>query len=184
MTRKEQLLALADRVEALDGPCGEVNAEIMGLFFNLEERHIGSREGWGDETFEDCLPVKDRVWVDPKTDKWVSTHARFFTASIDAAMTLVPEGWGYTLVTPPPDHRPWASVREWRPDDKGKMWTGKHMASSGEVAATTPALALTAAALRAQAEIEQWTPPAQSFALCCLPWPCLASASLFNGELR
>lgn len=135
----DDLIKLAEGVEALTGPCRETDALIMAALFVREDRHIGTREGWDDESWADCIPVKDAVWVDPATDKWVSTHARRFTASLDDALTLVPEG-----------------VQEWH--------AGKHMKGGGSayilmtkvlrdpiyVVAATPALALTAAALRAR----------------------------------
>jgi hypothetical protein len=67
-------------------------------------------------------------------------HARRYTESIDAAVTLVPEGRGYEL----------------RQGNSGarralcRMWDGRGIWTDGTVAAT-PALALCAAALRARA---------------------------------
>jgi hypothetical protein len=66
-------------------------------------------------------------------------------------MTLVPEGWGHTLVTVPGQGAD-AVVREWREDPKepGKFWTGNDMARAEVKRAATPALALVAAALKAR----------------------------------
>ncbi|OHC90861.1 MAG: hypothetical protein A2095_02805 [Sphingomonadales bacterium GWF1_63_6] len=63
-----------------------------------------------------------------------------YTSSIDAAMTLVPEGLRFEVTTT--GYRPGATVC-------GNILTGVHEGSY----AATPALALTAAALRAHAAI-------------------------------
>ena len=68
-------------------------------------------------------------------------HARRYTEHLDAAVSLVPEGWGYELRRGHSGERR-ALCRMW--DGRG-IWTG------GTVAAT-PALALVAAALRARME--------------------------------
>jgi hypothetical protein len=62
-----------------------------------------------------------------------------YTASLDAAMTLVPEGWAFGIGrgTDRSDTEGWAWIS---PTDEGEIWT-----------AATPALALTAACLRARA---------------------------------
>lgn len=77
---------LLERVEKATGPDREIDEALMALVYVRDERHIGA-------SMENDLgrdePVKDRVWVDPKTDKWVSTHASQFTGSIDAALALV-----------------------------------------------------------------------------------------------
>lgn len=73
-----------------------------------------------------------------------------FTASIDAALTLVPEGWGFMSLGADPyeeeafcvtiyERRHWNRHREW---PEGSITTGYSLA--------TPALAICIAALRAQ----------------------------------
>lgn len=90
---KEELSALIERVRGLKGPDREVDEAVMALFYTREDRHIGAEEG---DDFGGWEPVKDSVWVDPKTDRWVSTAAFYFTASNDAALALVERvrpGW-------------------------------------------------------------------------------------------
>jgi len=91
LTRAE----LIAKLEALTGPDRGIDDALMALFFVRDERHIGTTEGWEDDP-SSFLPVKNRVWVDPVTDKWVSTAAHNFTSSIDAAVALVDRmlpGW-------------------------------------------------------------------------------------------
>jgi hypothetical protein len=104
---------LAERVEALTGPDREVDCRVWAAF-----------NGGGFDTF---------VAVVPNFHDW---RAPYYTASIDAAMTLVPEG------------REWAIGLE-----DGGAFAHVHRPSeyAGMVEASTPALALTAAALRSLA---------------------------------
>lgn len=69
-----------------------------------------------------------------------------YSESVDAALTLVPEGWshGYRLTTANDDL---GSLVEAWVRTKGRMWHG--------VTHSTPALALCAAALRARSEKER-----------------------------
>lgn len=83
--------SLIERLEKAEGPDREVDADIMAQFFDREERHIGTREGPYDRSYDECAPVKDKVWVDRKTGKWKSTHPYRYTSSIDAALTLAGE---------------------------------------------------------------------------------------------
>ena len=78
----------------------------------------------------------------PDAQHWPDSAAMLFTASLDAAMTLVPEGLLWTMDS-------WAdgwSAGIWRPQ-RGWMLT-----PDKERKSRTPALALTAAALLARAE--------------------------------
>ena len=75
MTTREELRALAERVMALTGADREVDAMIavaLGIGGNV----IATPEGW-------CVGG-------PSGQPFLSPA---YTASIDAAMTLVPEGW-------------------------------------------------------------------------------------------
>ena len=109
MTRAA-LLALADRVEALTGPCRETDAEV----------HHAILQGIGTGLYG----------TQPS-----------YTASLDAAMTLVPEGHTWSA-----DLNLGKKAFAWCYDDK--------MLSGRPCKAATPALALTAAALRARAMME------------------------------
>jgi hypothetical protein len=119
MTRASELRALADRVEAAQGADRELDGEIS--------RAIGT-PGWrlsdAGRWFQSCL-----------------RRAQFApTASLDAALTLVPAGWAFHVATESRRPIAWASCT----DPRGNC----PMA----IRAATPALALTAAALRALAE--------------------------------
>ena len=114
MTRAT-LLALADRVEALTGPCRETD-ERVGMGIGLKRTMRVGHE---------CLG----------TDRVVPVMCPHYTASLDAALSLVPEGWG--------------SVRF----EQGFGGIGCFL-NQHDTFATTPALALTAAALRARAMME------------------------------
>lgn len=75
-----------------------------------------------------------------------------YTASIDAAMTLVPEGWAIERIQIWPGQRPYVSLWECGQDRDGKWW---HSAGAKknhqrlDVDGATPAIALCIAALKA-----------------------------------
>jgi hypothetical protein len=99
MSDPATLLALADRCEQAAGPDRELDAEIARFLVLTGAEDIArSRYGWS-----------------------------YFTASLDAAVTLVPEGCGWMVM------KNVAKVGRW------------------PKRASTPALALCAAALRARA---------------------------------
>ena len=115
---------LADRIEALEGLDREVDAAIHDSLAKPKHRKHPYLVG----TFID----------DSQSGAVYSCPA--YTSSINAAMTLVPEGCGFSVHNPSrpdPDNRPSATV--W-----GRL-TGTHFGEG-----QTPALALCAAALRAR----------------------------------
>ena len=121
MTDRSKLLALADAVEKLQTPSWEVDAEIDAVI-------------WGRET-----PRSEGGW-NMLTGRWMQPNEPYckkYTASLDEAMTLVPEGGWYWAVKNYPVAKCAASIG------------GIHYAN-----AATPALALTAACLRARAQAE------------------------------
>jgi hypothetical protein len=138
MTKASALTALADRVEGASGPDRELDDAIYTAI-------VGG-----------CLhtPVVKMVEVEPgerepmtvcnkcfTTAVGVPRHC--YTTSLDAALTLVPEGWF-----------PWVgknrgSTPEWSSDIRAP--TGGY---GVEADAATSALALTAAALRARAHLQ------------------------------
>jgi hypothetical protein len=122
---KAELLALAERVEALTGPCRETDAHISLVAIN-----------------------NGKTGSFANADKWIEAALQFhwsvahYTASLDAAMTLVPEGW----------HTYFASE-----DRHSLRWSWALRGGYGVTVASpaaTPALALTAAALRARSHGE------------------------------
>lgn len=128
-TEAERLLDLAARVEAAEGPDRELDCRAWVA-------------KTGGPSFEVCVAVV------PNLREW---QAPYYTASIDAALTLVP-GNCLAMVRHlwDDDHRAGhAVINSYAPSGEepdGKMWTGDFTA-----VAHTPALALTAAALRAHA---------------------------------
>jgi hypothetical protein len=128
---RADLIALIARVEAARGPDREVDAEIAWLRTAPDKKRLGppdlSREVW-----HAGLPTP--AWV--KWDSVAGFHP-FYTGSLDAAATLVPKGFGYLVGVD--DDTPVACVSFYNLFDDDQRW----------VAASTPALALTAAALRA-----------------------------------
>jgi len=127
----DDLIKLAERVEAATGPDRELDIAIwLGSIANEQQRKLveQGRELHGDGE------------ADFRADRMMD--GRRYTASIDAALTLVPEGHDWVLL----DHRasygsPYAEVKSG--DDRVADHVGR---------AATPALALTAAALRAHLE--------------------------------
>ena len=87
MTRDPATLkALLARVQRSAGPDRDLDEALMVLAYVKDRRHIGAQR---DDGYGRWYDVKDDVWVDPVTDKWVTTSALFFTKSIDAALALV-----------------------------------------------------------------------------------------------
>ena len=131
MTDRQTLL---EKVRACEGADRLLDEALMMAFYTRDVRFIGATcEGC------DCPDAprhKDPVWVDPMTDRWVSTNAYEFTGSVDRALALVAKvlpGW------------------DWMRLAGGRMLVfdpARHKATfAGE--AKTPALALLAALLTA-----------------------------------
>jgi hypothetical protein len=131
----ETLLQLAERCEKATGPDRELDDAI------LLAAHGGSRP---------MRPVEGM-------QNAVTTFHPHYTTSLDAAMALAPEGWWLTLdryiVSDEPNQLTW---RAWFNRLVGDL-EGSGPAYSQKVLApgATAALALTAAALRARAAMEQ-----------------------------
>jgi hypothetical protein len=119
------ILELAARVEALTGPDREVDADIMSLFTHS----VSSDDGdW---------------WCGPHDASPIRVPE--FTASLDAAMTLVPEKWKLRQMQ---FAAPCADCRKWQVQFYGGREGEDYFVSF----AATPTLALCAASLRARAE--------------------------------
>jgi hypothetical protein len=113
---------LADRVERLTGPDREVDAAIMRLFTNSVESYDGD------------------FWYGPHGT--IGEPVPAYTASIDAALTLVPEGWAWMAGCAAGEGF-FASLA---------IMDEECRAPEVDVTASTSALALTAACLRAIAK--------------------------------
>lgn len=138
MTNRETPLALADRVEALSGPCRETDALIHLACRPFPERAYGQKNGLRPKG----SPELSRV------DFLKQGHAPPYTASIDSAMSLVGsdtwveiKGPRKYLNIPTPVPNVWsANVSRWNHEGQATGW------------GATPALALTSASLRAIGE--------------------------------
>ena len=129
MTDPATLLALAERCEQAAGPDRRLDQDITKLLVPNNARHIyRSRRGWS-------FFVSDSG----KGIEWLENQP--YTASLDAAVTLVPEGWRYDLTNGDlvSKEKPAARLT---PDFAGPCFDG--------YARTVP-LALCIAALRARA---------------------------------
>lgn len=124
---------LARRVSELQGPSREVDALIEVELRRLQAYAVG---------LNDSTRAK---WQAHPSGKVGDTHTTYvaprFTASLDAAMTLVPEGWMWSVGGGGPDDEPWACVTEIAEPCRDISFD-----------AATPAVALTAAALIARSE--------------------------------
>ena len=115
---RDDLTALIERVEAATGPDREVDAEIACAMCRFRlPTHTARPDPIAPGRVRDCVGG----WVAPT-----------YTASLDAALTLVPSGFDWLL-------------------DSGRIAiVGRRPAGPFTARAATPALALTAAALRAR----------------------------------
>ena len=130
------LMELAERVEKLTMPCFNVDMEIFKAIYpaEYEARLAALRSG----------PMGSRLGP-ADYDGYIQRPD--YTASIDAAMKLVPAGatwsagdWTNTGQTPQATcYPPWSVPRPWDYD--------------GIVNAASPAISLTAAALRARVQV-------------------------------
>ncbi len=146
----ETLLALAERCEKASGPDRELDAAIRCAVFApagafVEQSPING--AWC--VYEIGYGGKKRSWE----GRGLSQLQRLgeVTASLDAAMTLVPAGWGW-LVSQPNAKALASGLLKERTPVMGEVQYGCDQRFA--VAAATPALALCAAALRARAHQE------------------------------
>lgn len=124
----QDLLRLADEVEKATGPDRRLDASIASLVRLEKVPH------WARTWSGPWKPTEVGSVVLMQIDGTPGPHfmAREYTASLDAAMTLVPEGW---FKLQPDSLKGWAALAVVGP------WAH----------AATPALALCAAALKARA---------------------------------
>ena len=116
-------MKLSDRVEALVGPCREVDDAIATALFS--DKHRTCIKGLSD--------AEGGMWMFRYPNGSIGSALRF-TSSLDAALTLVPEGWDVDI-----------RIRQNFSHTIMENADGSEVGSSN---APTPALALCAAALR------------------------------------
>ncbi len=141
------LLLLAEKVEGLSGPDREVDAEIAAAL------RVGTEHGWALR-YPAWIAAKDgRVHLEKNGPSFA---APAFTASLDAAMSLVPEGWRIWTADFSIEGRfVWmlcGPKLTWITHEDGSREGGEDWYQSG--VAATPALALVSASLRARAAME------------------------------
>lgn len=162
------LEALAQRCEAMTGPDRRLDAAIGAAVRALPIDGSGwpQLSGWQGEfaatKFEGRIAA-----LDSKGEMSVHWEAREYTASIDDAMLLIPDGWEWLIRSPckdgPNDRgRHFARLSSADFDSvtwgKGETWLTEKLAGEEALCwAATPALALCAAALRARERIETGT---------------------------
>jgi hypothetical protein len=130
----DELLRLAERCEAATGPDRELDDEIARAL------------GWTQHTDEDDPVFVNQTstwWAEPGREWSTCSVVPSYTASLDAAMTLVPEGWRPIIDMASEEGA--ALVDLWALPEASPKPTRKH------AKAATPALALCAAALRSHA---------------------------------
>jgi hypothetical protein len=125
MTDPTTLLALADRCEQAAGPDRELDVAIARALDWKPLYRDDYSKWWPPAAVEDSRARKRSILHHP------TQPLPAFTASLDAAVTLVPEGYGWMVM------KNVAKVGRW------------------PKRAATPALALCAAALRARAAMAQ-----------------------------
>lgn len=135
MGERVQIMALADRVEALNGPNRDIGREVLlacGWTKSIVGHFFGPMYRWRSPDGKIDFDDDNFLLHDP-------------TASIDSAMSLVPEGWEWQLwhggVVSLKPNVVFISLRE-----------GAERRFEFRSDAASPALALTAASLRAIGE--------------------------------
>jgi hypothetical protein len=128
MSDATMLADLIARLEAATGPDRDLDLGILNALYGNDWRWVDDEREW---------VTTDEYGVGAPGNPVCSLLP--YTASLDAAMTLVPEGtavvigWGQT-----PDTRPWARL--------AKPWNG------ADATGATPAIALCIAALKARSQ--------------------------------
>jgi hypothetical protein len=148
-----ELEALAERVEKAEGPDRELDARIwcvvgVGSPWNAENCWLAAtvRPPEMETSGIDLSGWLDRC-PEMAADLAKSYNVPAYTASIDAAMTLVPEGYPARQVGSTDDGRGYAAVA----GNDMHMMAEDPEEFFAEGNSATPALALCAAALRARA---------------------------------
>lgn len=136
MTDRATLEALLARVLEGEGPDRELDAEIVAAF-------TPGVVSLGDEIPDENWCNRLYRWEPPRVwrDSWL--YVPEYTASLDAALTLVPEGWSW-----------YAEMRHYLAPvgAAGSVWQAGQQRATFTADAATPARALIAACLKARIE--------------------------------
>lgn len=133
----EDLLKLAAKVEAATGPDRELDADILEIVFPAQFEKLRIEAGMPSGAPNAVMTKGARELVIHRSRYW-------FSSSLDAATALVPKGFMWRLQVWPDGVN--SALLEKNPGDCGAI-----DAWQTETFAALPALALTAAALRARA---------------------------------
>lgn len=131
-----EIVGLAERCEKAEGPDRELDKAIVLAL--KPEAMFQTDDGYDEPIVFHAEPVV----------RWKHVLPRF-TASVDAALTLVPEGWIVANLCQGDSGKWWAELRHGYLTSYDKVALGKQLDPA------TPALAICAAALRARAPIER-----------------------------
>lgn len=131
---KTGLASLAERCEAAEGPDRELDADILEAL---------NDERWKALEREAAMPCGAPVDTVRREARTLAGYRYRFTYSLDAAMTLVPEGWLFGRLTQNCHNLRWYCDLDWHP-------LGDDCDIASGINCPTPALALCAAALRAR----------------------------------
>lgn len=157
-----EIVRLASLLEKATGPDRELDARIWCALRGYRYKDHFEAYGTALTQVEYTRPPARRREV--TTGIASRPHAAAYTASLDAAMTLVPEGWAVERLSAWPASPEGASNQSAAQSSvtlcgtsverMGRRMIWGHGGRDGRVDATaaTPALALTAAALRARAQ--------------------------------
>lgn len=157
MADLETLKGLMLRAQAAKEADRALDEAIMAAFYVRDRRYIGAHDYYTDERLD------DDVWVDPRTDKFVTNQAFWFTSEAGAVERLIgfpppPGGWQICTTTPDPTRpepasRAWAKIQPWQENDAGwSIGARDCTAPNLPIALTAAALMLHVSALIAQAE--------------------------------
>lgn len=138
MTDRATLEALLARVLEGEGPDRELDAEIVAAF----TRGV---VGLGDETPDENWRNRLYRWEPPRVwaDSWLPVPK--YTESLDAALTLVPEGWSW-----------YSAMRHYLAPvgAAGSVWQAGQSSATFTADAATPARAIIAACIKARMEAQ------------------------------
>lgn len=126
MTDKHELIALAERVEGLTARSAETDAMILAAIWPDKWEELRIEAGSPSGAPADIMSKGALSFVRYRREYW-------FTGSLDAAMTLVLEGYDWAVF-----------------HTNGGLTIHAWCGSRDDVFGSTPALALTAAGLRAR----------------------------------
>ncbi|CAO4179130.1 hypothetical protein [Methylorubrum populi] len=155
MADLETLKSLMLRAQEAKEADRALDEAIMAAFYVRDSRHIGASDYYTDE------PVKDDVWVDPRTDKWVTNQTFRFTeeaGDVRRLLCFLPGGWRLHTSEPDPTAegfggRAWAKISpHFRSAEAQEIGPRDCSAPTLPLALTAAALMLHASALIAQAE--------------------------------